>query len=450
MSFYPFSDARWGAFLLSGFLAGCAAGEVVIKTGHSPTDASFQLAPVPAPAVDDAAATATFKIIGGEADPNAKKGLAALHDGQLPASADAPGDNFFFHQGTVRGRLVIDLGKATAIKSIATYSWHPGRRAPQQFTLYLADGAAAAFNPEPALELDPAQVGWQRLGAVDTASKGPGQHAVEFSASPESSLGTHRYLLLETRPNDDPSGFGQTFYSEIDVIDAAAPEVKRLKIERLLDTYQTDDGKFTFIVDATQSPDLREWFGKKAIPAVKAWYPKIVALIAVPGYDPPSQMTLRLQEGTIVPGNRGIPAYASGGNIVVSSDFLRSEEKGEAIGCVIHEIVHIAQTCDWGRGGRRGRVPSWITEGVADYIRWFLFEPESRGAIIRRPDQARYDASYRITANFFDWVVRTHEKDLPRKLTAAYVTGYHPGLWREWTGKSVEELEADWKKSLEP
>jgi hypothetical protein len=182
---------------------------------------------------------------------------------------------------------------------------------------------------------------------------------------------------------------------------------------------------------------------------VQEWYPKIVELIAVPGFASPTQMTLRLQEGVIMPGNRGVPAYASGGNIVVSSGFLRSQEKGEAIGCVIHEIVHIAQTSDWGRG-RRGRVPGWVTEGVADYIRWFLFEPESQGAVIRDPDKARYDASYRTTANFFDWVVRTQVKDLPRKLNATSSTGYHHGLWREWTGKTVEELEAGWKKSLMP
>jgi hypothetical protein len=41
-------------------------------------------------------------------------------------------------------------------------------------------------------------------------------------------------------------------------------------------------------------------------------------------------------------------------------------------------------------------------------------------------------------------------KDLPRKLNATSSTGYHHGLWREWTGKTVEELEAGWKKSLMP
>ncbi len=434
----------WAALLCASF-----AADVTIQTGHSREDVSFKLDPVLPPAVDDAATGALFKVIGGTADPNARSGLAVLHDGKMPANADAPGDNFFFAPRTEKGRLLIDLGKVIDVKSVGTYSWHQAGRAAQQYTLYAADGFGIGFKTEPEADADPEKTGWKLIGKVNTAEKGPGQHGVEISRGKNGTLGKIRYLLLETQPNQDPSGFGQTFYSEIDVIDAAAPPVKRLNVEKILDTYKTDDGKYTFIVDSTQSPDLREWFGKKAIPAVKEWYPKIVELIAVPGFASPAQMTLRLQEGVIMPGNRGVPAYASGGNIVVSSDFLRNQEKGEAIGCVIHEIVHIAQTSDWGRG-RRGRVPGWVTEGVADYIRWFLFEPESQGAVIRDPDKARYDASYRTTANFFDWVVRTQVKDLPAKLNATSSTGYNHGLWREWTGKTVEELEADWKKSLRP
>jgi hypothetical protein len=425
-----------------------AAADSILTTGHSRDDVGFKFDSVPPPAVNDAAAKAVIRVIGGTMDPNSRGGLAVLTDGKLPGSDDAPGENFFFSQGTERGRLLIDLGKTTDIKAVGTYSWHRIGRAPQQYDLYAADGSGIGFKLEPGATDDAAKAGWTLIQKVDTSAKGGGQHAVEIAGKGKGTLGEFRYLLLEARPNQDESGFGQTFFSEIDVIDAAAPDVTRVKVERLLDTYRTTDGKYTFVVDSTQSPDLREWFGQKAIPAVQEWYPKIVDMLLVEGYPPPVSMNLKLQEGVIMPGNRGIPAYAAGGNIVVSSDFLRSQQKGEAVGCVIHEIVHIAQTSNWGRG-RPGRVPSWVTEGVADYIRWFLFEPESKGAVIRNPDNAKFDASYRTTANFFDWVVRTHNlKDLPRRLNSTYVTGYNHGLWREWTGKTVEELEADWKASL--
>ncbi|MES2706812.1 MAG: basic secretory protein-like protein [Verrucomicrobiota bacterium] len=430
-------------------LLSAACAEVTITPEHSRRGDSFKFETVPAPAVDDAAAGAIFKIIGGTADPNARNGPAVLHDGKIPTGDDDPAANFFLARDSEKGRLLIDLGKVIDVKSVDTYSWHQGGRAGQHYTLYAADGTGADFKAEPDAGTDPEKAGWRLIGKVDTAAKGPGQHGVEISGGKDATLGKNRYLLLETRPNEDPTGFGQTFWSEIDVIDAAAPEVKRVTVEKVLDTYQTDDGKYKFVVDSTKSPDLREWFGLKVVPEVKIWYPKIVEMIAVPGFASPTTFSLRLQEGTIIPGNRGIPAYASGGNIVVSSEFLRSQQKGEAVGCVIHEIVHIAQSSDWPRGRRRN-VPTWVTEGVADYIRWFLFEPESNGAAIRSPDRAKYNASYRVTANFFDWVVRNHVKDLAQKLNATSSTGYNDGLWKEWTGKTVEELEADWKKSLAP
>ena len=66
----------WAALLCASF-----AAEVAIQTGHAPGDVAFKLDPVPPPAIDDAATGATFKIIGGTADPNARGGLAVLHDG---------------------------------------------------------------------------------------------------------------------------------------------------------------------------------------------------------------------------------------------------------------------------------------------------------------------------------------------------------------------------------
>ena len=425
-----------------------APAAIAIQTGHSPGDATFNLPPVPPPALNDAATKAVFKITGGQADSHSGA-LEVLHDGHIPASSDSPRENFFFAPNSAGAALLIDLGRGINLKSIATYSWHRAGRAGQQYALYAASGGKDGTQPAPDAAPDPPGSGWTLLAKVDTSAKGPGQHAVELSGSPQATLGKYRYLLFRPQANPDPSGFGQTFFSEIDVTDANAPEVKRLRTEPLLDTYQTDDGKYTFTVDSTRSPDLREWFGKKVMPAVKEWYPKITALISVPGFPPPDKMSLRLKEGEIVPGNRGIPAYAVGGNIVVSSDFMRSEADREAIGCVIHEIVHVAHTSHWGPQNH-GRVPTWIVEGVADYVRWFLFEPESRGAVIHQPDDARYDASYRTTANFFDWVIRNHIKDLPRKLNATFSTGYHAGLWRDWTGKSVQELAAEWKKSLFP
>src|SRR4029434_7805299 len=98
------------------------------------------------------------------------------------------------------------------------------------------------------------------------------------------------------------------------------------------------------------------------------------------------------------------------------------------------------------------RMPSWMVEGIPDYIRWFIYEPETKGAEIteRNLARAKYDASYRVTGNFLDWVTRKYDKDLVRKLNAAARQGnYAESLWKDFTGKSLEELGAAWKKEHE-
>lgn len=94
----------------------------------------------------------------------------------------------------------------------------------------------------------------------------------------------------------------------------------------------------------------------------------------------------------------------------------------------------------------------WLVEGIADYIRWFLYEPETRGAEItgRSIARARYDASYRVSGNFLDWVTKTYDKQIVAKLNAAAREGrYSKDLWKEHTGHTVQELGAEWKTALE-
>jgi hypothetical protein len=98
------------------------------------------------------------------------------------------------------------------------------------------------------------------------------------------------------------------------------------------------------------------------------------------------------------------------------------------------------------------RVPGWLVEGIADDIRWFKYEPQSKGAEItaRNISRARYDANYRITANFLDWVSEKYDHEIVRKLNGAARDGvYAESLWKDYTGKSVQELGDEWKKSLE-
>ncbi len=110
-------------------------------------------------------------------------------------------------------------------------------------------------------------------------------------------------------------------------------------------------------------------------------------------------------------------------------------------------MVHVVQ-------GYPGRVrrsrglttpPVGIVEGIPDYVRWFLYEPETGGALLNTQVRrtARHDASYRVSANFIDWVIRTHASDeqFLQKLNAAAREGrYSTDTWKELTGLSEPEL----------
>lgn len=429
---------------LTPLLAETPAAKVV--TGHSPTDAGFKLDPVPTPAINDAAVAATFTVVSGRADPNSGS-LDVLKDGKIPGGDDAPRGNFFFAGGEGPHRLAVDLGKATSLRGIATYSWHSGSRAAQRYQLFAADGTAEGFVAAPAAGVNPATVGWKPVAKVDTSSKRSGQHGAAVIGEEGAALGTYRHLLFEVLPNEDRSGFGQTFFSEIDVIAMDGPKLERLEPPKKEITVFNEKG-VRITLDSTASPDLLPWFKETAIPAMAKWYPEIVELIAIPGKTPPAPkaFTIELREGQIIPGRDGIPGFASGDRIVVSSKFMRDQMKGESLGCLIHEMVHIVQ---FGAGQRAHRsVPVWFYEGATDYIRWFLFEPEKNGAVIRNPDRVNHNDSYRTTANFMDWVIKHHEKDLMAKAHIAIHEGYSDDLWEKWTGKPVAELDKEWKDYL--
>lgn len=187
------------------------------NTGGAAT-ASFKFKNVPPPARDDAAAGAKLALVDGEADPNGA-GLSALTDGALPTSADDPEANFFFNAGTVGGRFRIDLGGAVEITQVNTYSWHTGARGPQLYKLYASDGAAPEFDAAPRRPVDPAARGWKLIATVTTIPKegeDGGQYGVSVTDSGDT-LGRYRYLLFDCYPTELSDGWGNTFFSEVDV-----------------------------------------------------------------------------------------------------------------------------------------------------------------------------------------------------------------------------------------
>ena len=419
--------------------------EVKIEIGHSAEGDSFVFPNVAPPAVNDAAANADFRLVDGARDRNSGE-LAVLNDGRVPEADDSPADNFFFIAGSSGGRVVVDLKQVLSVKYVATYSWHAGTRAPQVYSLYASGGTAAEFEAGPKQGTDPTTRGWKSIVRVDTRMKGDGgQHAVAISDA-AGAIGEFRYLLFEIDRTESQDAFGNTFISEIDVVDAKGPEIVSVAsadTTPILKSFDTADGKYHFTIDATKSPDLIEWSEKSLKPVILEWYPKIVAMLPSDQFEPPTKLTLRFRNDM-----GSTPASAGGARINLNIRWFRGELKGEALGAVVHELVHVVQDYRSANRSRANRPPSWLVEGIADYIRWFLYEPQSQGAEITRRNitRAQFDSSYRVTGNFLNWVTLNHEEEIVKKLNAAARDGrYDEKLWKEFTGKTLQELGTDWK-----
>lgn len=201
-------------------LAGHAQVRVTIDYNSGGNAAgNFKFSNVPAPAKDDAGAKAKWLLIVGELDPNGAD-FSALTDGVLPTNQDQPSANLFFSAGSTGGRFRMDLGSVMQIAQLNTYSWHATTRGPQVYLLYASDGANPKFNADPQGYVDPTTAGWKLLAIVDTRQKYGaigGQYGVSVTDS-SGTLGKNRYLLFDTVATETDDDWGNTFYSEIDVV----------------------------------------------------------------------------------------------------------------------------------------------------------------------------------------------------------------------------------------
>jgi len=111
-----------------------------------------------------------------------------------------------------------------------------------------------------------------------------------------------------------------------------------------------------------------------------------------------------------------------------------------------------------GSGGRNRGNTGWLTEGIPDYIRWFLYEPQSHGAGVSyiqgriasdakrdRVYEPKYNDSYRVSANFLNYVTHKYDRHIVTKLNAALRQGkYYDDIWVDDTGKSLQQLNEEW------
>ena len=131
---------------------------------------------------------------------------------------------------------------------------------------------------------------------------------------------------------------------------------------------------------------------------------------------------------------RGVAA-TGGGRIVYNPEWF-VKHPGD-IDVVTHEVMHIVQNYGNGAG------PGWLTEGIADYVR-YKYGVDNLGAKWSltpfKPEQS-YKNAYRITARFLNWLENNGNSGIVVKLDSAMrAHTYKDTIWKDLTGNTVDEL----------
>jgi hypothetical protein len=178
-------------------------------------------------------------------------------------------------------------------------------------------------------------------------------------------------------------------------------------------------------VDTSEVPDVAEW-ARQAKELAEKWHPRIVELLHSEGFTPPSKVKIVFKKDM-----KGV-AYTAGATIVIAADWIKKHP--DDFGMVVHELAHVVQAY---RGGNRNA--GWLIEGIADYVRFYHYEPKTKLSI--NPRRASYRDGYRTAAMFLAWVEKMHDKEIVRKLNAALRKGeYRDELFKKYTSKSLDEL----------
>ena len=176
-------------------------------------------------------------------------------------------------------------------------------------------------------------------------------------------------------------------------------------------------------LNVSQVPQLENW-GIQAKNLITIWCPRIARVLDVEEY--PHNIDFTLQKS-----DEGI-AYADSNAITVSSHWI--EKYPGDIGLIVHEAVHVVQLYP-------EFDPGWVTEGIADYIRWHLYEKKPLEWFPIGEEEKGYEAAYRITDGFFLWVTNFKNSDFIKILNTAMKNGeYEPDIFFQTTSKDLDPL----------
>jgi RNA polymerase sigma factor (sigma-70 family) len=183
-----------------------------------------------------------------------------------------------------------------------------------------------------------------------------------------------------------------------------------------------------YVADAADAPDLGRWAAAVAR-LCERHHAAVCDDLRGAGIRPRPVVRIR-----VAPEYVGV-AEAEDGRITLSADYFRAHP--DDVGAVFHVAVYVAQAYP------EGAAPRWLAAGIADYLRFYRFEPDRLG----RVDRGRaIDSHSRVTAAFLRFVAERHGDGVVRDLHALLRAGeYTPDSWADLTGRTLDDLAAEWR-----
>jgi len=179
---------------------------------------------------------------------------------------------------------------------------------------------------------------------------------------------------------------------------AAAPSIAQASNAAM--TMTTETGRF---------PQLEPWAGALKLKAAD-WWPVITRTLASPGFEAPDQIQVRF--GVINPPE--VSAVTQGTSIFVSGPYIAGHQ--DDFGCIAHEMCHVVQAFP------KSATPGWLTEGIADYVRYYVLFPDDQRRLFD-PSVDAYGRGYQPAAALLDFVERHHGAGSVRQVNAVMRQG---------------------------
>jgi RNA polymerase sigma factor (sigma-70 family) len=369
-----------------------------------------------------------------------------------------PGDHF---------TLVLD--RPVAIRSLAVLTGRPAKKVADLFSTGLQEALRASASRS-TNDLTPS---WDRLDAGSLEVSEDGQHfeiLARFNDGMASVQPHGRFLrAVRLRPTAD---LGHALAIREIAVDSDPPvSIFKYPVE--------------FAMDVTEAPEMSAW-AEKVVRICERTYPLIHEELKAEAFRPAQVIKITLKKDF-----QGIAAVDNG-RITGSVNYFKQHP--DDVGAIVYTTVFCVQDyCHWANSSRlreeiadqlrfciadprsdrsansihphlnanfqalmalllyltekRDHSPDWLARGIADYFRFFKYEPGSLGPF--NPGKGEYANQSRTTAAFLAYLTKKYDQEIVPKLNRILRDGkYKEDVFRALTGKPLSALDEEWRTSL--